>query len=149
MVAANIAVVALTKGLWQAGVLYSAYAKVTVGSAVETGDTWTFTDMLPSEDIQIVGGALYGVAFDTNATPTATVVVGDGTDTDGFLVSKTSGTTKAENIDTETFLLDGALVGGAAKPASTSPVVTLGGTVATAVAAGDFFLRIDYICRGA
>jgi len=148
MVAADIAVTPTQAGRWQAGYIQSAFAKVTIGSAVETGDTWTFTNMLPSEDVEVLSGTLFGVTFDTNATPTATVIIGDGTDVDGFLVSKTSGATKTENVDTETFHLDGLLVGGA-KPASRSPVVTLGGTVATAASSGDFFLQMSYYCRGA
>jgi hypothetical protein len=146
MVAENIAVTPLVKGLWQAGEVYSAYAKITIGSAVETGDTWTLTDMLPSEDIQIVGGNVSGVEMDTNATPTATLVLGDGTDTDGFMASVVAAAPPSGQFNAS---LGGALVGGASKPASTSPVLTLGGTVATAASSGDVFVRIDYLCRGA
>lgn len=145
---ANTNITPTRAGRWQAGYIQSAFAKHTLAGAVASADTFTFQNMLPSNKVQPMTGTLHGVTFDTNATPTGTVVVGDGTDVDGYLVSKTSGTTKAENVDTETFHFDGALMGGA-NPAGRDIVVTAGGTVATAAAAGDFFVELSYYCIGA
>ena len=123
------------------GMVMSSKGKATIGTGVVTADTWTFENMLPNINVLIVGGRISGQEFDTDATPTATVIIGDGTDTDGYLTSKTAGTAQTNGQYYAEF--DGALLGGSAQ-ASVDLVVTLGGTVATAASSGDFFLEVDY-----
>ena len=80
---------------------------------------------------------------DTNATPTATLVVGDGTDADGYLTSKTWGNALGQ------FQMfgDGAIIGTSAH-ASSNVKLTSGGTVATAASSGTVFVEMTYYCSG-
>ena len=150
MVAANINVTStlssragIGRPKWQAGMMYSYKKKYTIAEAVETGDTFTFTDMLPTTAVTILGGRFWGKEFDTDASPTATVIIGDGTDTDGYLASKVSAAGPSGAFLAE---FDGALLG-TASAASDDIVVTLGGTVATAADSGDIWLEVDYLCE--
>jgi hypothetical protein len=147
MVAENIDISTLTvEPRWNAGASYKATASYTLASAVETGDSFTFKNILPSpaDSVQIVSGKLFGQEFDTNASPTATVIVGDGTDTDGYLSSKVSAADANGQFLAE---FDGAFLGGTSQ-ASRDLVVTLGGVVATAASSGTIFIEIEYYCAG-
>lgn len=140
MAAADTAGTILVEPKWQAGMTYEVVGELSIPEAVETGDTWTFTNILPENKVTIVGGSYNGVEFDTNASPTATVIIGDGTDTDGYLESRVGGGAESR----QTFGFDGALLD--ATPASRSVVVTLGGTVATAASSGTATVSIRYYC---
>lgn len=142
MTAADTAGVILVQPRWQAGQVFEVVGQLTIPEAVETGDTWTFTNILPVNSVKIVGGSYNGVEFDTNSSPTATLIIGDGTDTDGYLASRTAG--GAESRLSLSF--DGALLDNA--PASRNVVVTLGGTVGTAASSGTGVVSIRYYCNG-
>lgn len=140
MTAENLAMTLENDPRWIAGQTFTVSAVATIGSAVETGDSWTATDMLPENKVTLVGGKFTG-ELDTDASPTATVIVGDGTDTDGYLASKVAGDGTGQLI----LSFDGALLG-AEGAASRDVVVTLGGTVATAATSGDIRVELTYVC---
>jgi hypothetical protein len=78
---------------WQAGYEYTRTGVYTFSDSVVTADTITWTDFFPplTTGVQLVGFKLWGDELDTHATPTATVIVGDGTDTDAYIKSFTGG----------------------------------------------------------
>ncbi len=143
MVAADTAGTVLTAALWAPGHEYTVTGSLTIPEAVETGDTWTFANMLPHNAVKIVAGEYFGTEFDTNASPTATLIIGDTSDTDGYLASKVAGSANAQLV----FPCDGALLG--VQPATRDVRVTLGGTVATAASTGTGYVRIRYRCSNA
>lgn len=148
MTAENLAmtVVGPTEAPWSLGKQYTRRAYFTVGSAVETGDSWTASNFLPSQDVQIISGMVFGADLDTNASPQATVIVGDGTDTDGYLSSKTAGGGEQNNV----LPFDGALISTyGTPPASRNLTLTLGGTVATAASSGTVWVEATYLCINA
>lgn len=126
---------------WEAGLEYTMVSKVTWATGLVTGDTFVFPTMLPPAGCQIKGGAVWGDEMDTNAAPTATLIVGDGTDTDGYLASKVAGNAPGTLL----FKFDGALLGSTAA-ASQTITATLGGTVATASTAGSLWCEVTYYC---
>lgn len=143
MVAENIEVTSHDIGpRWQAGQVYTVKSQFTIGSAVETGDSWTLSDLLPTNDYQVLSGEVYGAEFDTNSSPTATLIVGDGTDTDGYLTSKVAGSALGQMR----LKFDGALLADGQNPASNDVTLTLGGSVATAASSGTVHVEITYYC---
>jgi len=130
-------------GRWQSGLEYTAVGKYALTGAVVSGDTFTWTDILPANDVQILGFTLYGAELDTNASPTATLIAGDGTDTDAYLASKTPGDANGQMQ----FFGDGAVIG-TSDQASRSVVLTLGGTLGTAASSGTIWIAVRYYCNG-
>lgn len=145
MTAENLAmtIVGPAEAPWSAGQEFTRVAYYDIGSAVETGDSWTATNLLPAQKVQIIAGLSWGADLDTHATPTATTIVGDGTDTDGYLSSKTAGSGEQNIILPH----DGALITTyGTPPASRNLVETLGGTVATAASSGRRWHMVRYLC---
>lgn len=136
---ANYAVVVEPR--WQAGQTYTSVGTITVTEAIESGDTWLITGLLPEDGVQVIGCKVFGIEGDTNASPTATIVVGDGTDADGYVTSRTWGDA---NGQFQAFG-DGALIGSTTQ-ASSNVKVTSGGTVATAASSGKLWVEMTYFC---
>lgn len=138
----------LVAGRWEPGLEYTAVGKYTLAGAVVTGDTYTWTNLLPANGIQILDFRVNGVELDTNASPTATLIVGDATTTNGYLTSKTAGDANGQMQ----FFGDGAFMGlatGVTNATATRNVVgTVGGTVATAASSGDIYVYVRYYCTG-
>jgi len=130
---------------WQPGTIQSSLGTYTLAGSVVTGDTYTFANMLPANDCIVIGFTRWGQELDTNASPTATEIWGDGTDTDAYLTSQVAGNA----IGYELFEGNGALIGVSTAPASRNVVGTVGGTVATAAATGTIFVRVTYLCTSA
>lgn len=125
---------------WIAGATFTVAAYYTLAGAVSSGDTFTASDMLPSNKVTIVDGGWTG-ELDTNASPTGTLIIGDGTDTDGYMASKVAGDATGQlNLK-----FDGALIG-TESAASRNIVSTLGGTVATAASSGTVRKYVTYVC---
>lgn len=130
---------------WQAGHEYTVLGYYTIGAAIAAADTITWTDALPPlvNAIKPIQFVLWGAELDTNASPTATVIVGDGTDTDAYLASKTAGDANGQMQ----FFGDGALFSSAVGTvAGRNIVLTIGGTVATAAATGTVWIALRYNC---
>jgi hypothetical protein len=131
---------------WQAGMEYTAVGYYTLGGAVSSGDTFTWTNLIPAITgtlpVRIMDFRVWGKEMDTNATPTATLIAGDGTDTDGYVASTTWGDATGQYQ----MFGDGALIGDDAQ-ASDDVVLTLGGTVATAASSGTVWVAVRYYCQ--
>ena len=127
--------------LWTPGQTYTVGAYWTINDTLETGDTFTASSILPSQKVTIVGGRVYGKEADTNASATGTIIVGDGTDTDGYLASQVWG--GAESTFDAPF--NGALMG-TESAAGRNIVLTLGGTVATGATSGRIGVEVTYLC---
>lgn len=131
---------------WAAGQEFTAIGSYAWPDSVVTGDTVTWNDLFPAGGVTVLDVSLVSVELDTNATPTATAVVGDGSDTDAFILSfipgvNTTGNTKIIAPG------DGALIG-TTLSAATDVVLTIGGTVATAASSGTTWVKVRYYCSG-
>lgn len=133
------------KARWQAGEEFSFLGYYTLGGAIASGDTITWSDILPplNNPVQLLDFEIYGKELDTDASPTGTLIVGDGTDTDAYLTSKTAGDANGQMQ----FSGDGASMG---QKITTSRdiVATVGGTVATAASSGTVWVKGRYYCVG-
>lgn len=135
-------------GKYSPGTVQVALGKYALTGAVVSGDTYTWSSILPTNGITILDFKIYGAELDTDASPTATLKIGDGTDDDGYLTSKTAGDATGQMK----FSGDGAFIGkstGATGATATSNVIgTVGGTVATAATTGTIWIAITYYCYG-
>lgn len=127
---------------WKTGETYTVKAQTVVSGTITNTDTFTISDILPAGWKNVVSVRHYGGEYDTNASPTTTITIGDGTDPDGWLTAKTAGVT-ATGISQIILEGDGALIGTAVD--DTDLVVTLGGTVATA-GTPTVFTEVTYVC---
>lgn len=126
---------------WEPGKTFTVLAYYALTGAVASGDTFTATNMLPAQKVEVISGKLFGKEMDTHASPTGTVIVGDGTDTDAYLASQVWGSANQQfHAD-----FDGAVLG-TTNAASRNIVSTLGGTVATAASSGTVWKEVTYVC---
>ncbi len=132
------------EGRWQAGMQYEALGSYTLGGAIVTADTITWSNILPANDVQVMDFEFYGAELDTNGSPTGTLIVGDGTTTNGYLTSKVCGSANQQ------FFVkgDGAFIG-ASTQSGRNIVATVGGTLATAASSGTVYVRVRYYCNAA
>jgi hypothetical protein len=121
---------------------YTAVGKYALAGAIVTGDTITWSSILPANDVQVLGFKIFGKELDTDASPTATLIVGDGTDTDGYLASKTAGDATGQMQ----FIGDGAIIG-TSDQVGRDIIATVGGTVATAATTGTVWVEVTYYCN--
>lgn len=142
---------------YAAGMLYSVDFEYSLGGAVVTGDTYTTpADALPDNGITIVDTQLIMVPLDTNATPTATISVGDSGSATRFINAAQAGSATATQvtrfINQAQGLTSGVVSSGSGYiyTAGTSPrlIVTVGGVVATAQTTGVIRFRVSYYCSG-
>lgn len=131
---------------WEPGHEFTTLSKYTIAATVLTGDVYTFANMLPPLNlaVQLLSVEFYGVELDTNSSPTATLVLGDGTTTNAYLTSKTAGNAVFQLH----YVGDGANIG-TVITVSRNIVATVGGTVATGQTSGDVFCKVRYRCVGA
>lgn len=144
---------------WSPGSVQSVEFQYTLAGAVVTGDSYTTpANALPSNGFRILEVEVLSPELDTNATPTATFVVGDTSDDNRFIDAAPAGvngiTTSNYQMSTKINIAQG-LTSGVVSTGSnylyasgTSPQLkmTVGGTVATAQTAGTIRLRVTYQC---
>lgn len=109
----------------------------TLGGAIASGDTITFSGILGKGEKRIIGFRYYGIELDTNASPTATLIAGSEGDDNGFLTSKTAG---GAIIGQLIFFGDGALIDTITDDENV--ILTVGGTVATAASDGTLYVEV-------
>lgn len=119
---------------------HTAKGKYTLGGAIASADTITFTGLLGKGKKEIVGFKYFGIELDTNASPTGTIIVGTESDDNGLLTSKVAGNANAQLI----YLGDGALVDTITDDENL--IITVGGTVATAASSGTLYVEV--VVRG-
>lgn len=143
---------------YEPGQLYSIDFEYSIGATVVTGDNYsTPSGALPTNGIRIVDTLLIMTALDTNATPTATISVGDSGSATRFINAANAGsaTTNAQLhlfINRAQVLTNGVVTSGSGYlyGSNTTPIitVTVGGTVATAATTGVVRLRVSFYCTG-
>ncbi len=132
---------------WVPGQICSSLGTVTFTGSATTGDTGTIAGMVPANNgVKHLGVTVFGTKLDAHETAaTATLEVGDGTDVDAYLDAGLAGR-DGPAADQLVLEGDGVLIGTTTTPASTSIVITLGGTVATAASGGVLKVRYWYLC---
>ena len=132
------------EGRYEPGHEYTAIGSYTLVGAITNADTITWTNLLPAyyAGIQILAVTRWGQELDTNASPSLVEILGDGSDTDGYITSATSGDATGQFQR----LGDGALIGTA--PASRNAVLTTSGSLGTAASTGTVWVAIRYYCKG-
>jgi len=139
------------------GQLYSIDFEYTLLGAAVTGDTYTTPTLsMPDNGITIVDTQLIMVPLDTNATPTATISVGDSGSATRFVNAAQAGDAYATQVTRTINQAQGFTAGvvtsgtGYIYTAGTDIrfIVTLGGTVATAASTGVIRLRVSFYCSG-
>lgn len=144
---------------WSPGMIQMVEFQYTLAGAVITGDSYTTpADALPDNGIRILEVEILSPELDTNATPTATFVVGDSDDDNRFISAAPAGvngiTTTNYQMSTKINIAQG-LTSGVVSTGSnylyasgTAPrlKMTVGGTVATAQTAGTIRMKVTYQC---
>lgn len=139
------------------GQLYSIDFEYSLLGGVVTADTWTTpSGGMPDNGITIVDTQLIMVPLDTNATPTATISVGDSGSATRFISAAQAGDAYATQVTRTINQVQGFTSGvvtsgtGYIYTAGSDPrfIVTLGGTVATAATSGVIRLRVSFYCSG-
>ena len=131
---------------WCSGYEYTAVGSYALGGAIASADTITWTTLLPQyNDVQILGLRFWGQELDTNASPTGTIIIGDGTTTNNYLESLVCGNTAAAPAQLD--LAGNGVVIGASTYASKNIVATIGGTIGTAASSGTVWVSVRYYCQ--
>lgn len=137
------------KPRWSPGATFTAAAYGTFSGTVASGDTLTISDLVPTNGFTVSEVKVWGGPLDTDASPTATLVVGDGTDTDFYVASKVP----AGITDTGQMIIFGDGVGVRASagtyPASGNVVLTVGGTMGTGGSSPVVNITVTYVCDDA
>ncbi len=142
---------------YEPGQLYSIDFEYTLAGAVVTADSYTTpSGALPSNGIRIVDTQLIMPALDTNATPTATISVGDSGSATRFINAAQAGSATATQlarfINQAQGLTSGVVSSGSgylyAQGTDPRIIVAVGGVVATAQTTGTIRLRVSFYCSG-
>lgn len=117
----------------------------TLGAEIEDTDTITWTGILGKGDKQIVAFRVYGVELDTNATPTATFVVGTEDDDNGLLTTKGGAVGLQNSLAGQlSYFGDGDLVG----TITNDENIILKMTAATATGASSGKIFVEAVLKG-
>ena len=140
---------------WQSGLEFTSYGYYSIGAAVAQNDTITFTDIIPAGGVEIIDVELLLPALDTNATPTATVILGDSNDDNRFIDSVYAGwnNTKISHLKfgpNVASTSSGAIATGSGYryTAKASLILKINAAVATAASSGFVGLAVRYRCSG-
>jgi hypothetical protein len=137
------------------GEQYSIDFEYSLLGAVVTGDTYTTpANAFPTNGFRIIDTQLIMVPLDTNATPTATISVGDSGSATRFINGAQAGNATATQVTRWINQAQGLTAGvvssgvGYLYGTGTNPrlIVTVGGTVATAQTTGVIRLRVTFFC---
>ncbi len=125
----------------EVGQQFNAVGKYTFGTEVEDTDTITWTNLLPNNSSKVVGFKVYGTELDTNATPTATFTIGDGTDPDGYLTTKGGAVGLQNSLAGQLIYFgDGALM--FTDVSSRDVVLTMTAATATGASSGTIYVEV-------
>lgn len=122
---------------------YKVTGYYTFGAEVETTDTITWADIIPASGARVIGGKVWGVELDSNATPTATFIIGDGSDTDGYLNTKGGAVGLQNSLAGQlAYFFDGALLG-TTVTTNNDVVLTMTAATATGASSGTIWIELD------
>lgn len=139
---------------FEPGELYSIDFEYTLGGAVVTGDSYTTPSGALPGGIRIIDTQLIMPPLDTNATPTATISVGDSGSGTRFINAAQAGSATATQvsrwINQAQGLTSGVVSSGSGYlyAVGTTPqiIALVGGVVATAQTTGTIRLRVSFYC---
>lgn len=125
----------------------TAVGKRTFAAGIANTDTITITGaggLFPAtRKIKILGGRVWGIEVDTNASPTGTFTVGTAADPDGFLKTKGLGVGLQNSLAGQLFYeFDGDLIG--TEISATDLIATITAAVATSATSGDLWFEVDF-----
>lgn len=125
----------------------SGVGKRTFAAGIANTDTITITGaggLFPrNRKIRILGGRVWGIEVDTNATPTGLFTIGTAADADGFLTSKGLAVGLQNSLAGQlNYVFDGELIGTTIDP--TDLILTVTAAVATSATSGDLWFQVDY-----
>jgi len=111
--------------------------------ALANTDTITWTNAFPATgDWMVVDMEFIAPELDTNATPTGTFIIGDGTDTDAYLVTKGMGVALSNSLPGQlSYFGDGASINTIIRNNLTNVVLTVNAAVATGATTGVIQLK--------
>lgn len=135
-----------TVSRWAAGQTFTAIGTYTLVGAIANADTITWTSLIPAGGVEVQQVNFYGVELDTDASPTATVDVGDGSDADGFIDGVSVGLAAA-GANQILAKGNGSKIG-TVYTSATDVVATISAAVATAASSGDVRVEVIYNCVG-
>lgn len=130
---------------WSAGAEYTAIGSYTFAAEVANGDTITWADLIP-KGAEVVDVTYYGVELDTDASPTGTINIGDGTDVDGFIDGASIGLAAA-GANQVIAKSNGEKLG-TTYTTATDVKLTVASAVATAASSGNVYVAVRYNCVG-
>lgn len=130
---------------WDAGQQYTSVGTYALAGALVAADTITWDNLIP-KGAQVLDVSWVSPELDTNASPTATISVGDGTDADGFMLAFSVGIAAASLTYVATGG-NGATIGSTYSSA-TDVVATVASAVATGATSGTIFVKVTYNCVG-
>jgi hypothetical protein len=146
---------------WDAGSILMARAYYDLNSvAIANNDTITATNIIPANGVEILEIFVSHPELDTNASPTGTYNLGDGTTAARFISSAplgvagvtTTGFQLRSGINIATTTSSGVIATGAGyRYTGTSPaslVLTVNAALATAATSGVIHLLVMYRCVG-
>jgi len=121
--------------------------KFDLTGALASGDTITFSNVFPQLGTFVVRNFRYESGrLDTNTSPTAFFTIGDGTDADGYLTTRTPTFSLLTGaVGRVSYEGDGACLdvkpGDSGAPASRDVVITFTASPATAATTGTIYVR--------
>lgn len=132
------------------GQQYTCVGTYTLSGALVAADTITWTNILPKGKFKIVTGRYYSPELDTHASPTGTIIIGDGTDTDAYLTTTNVGlpAQAPANGLPLSIGMDGASIGTTFGSTTSlrNVVLTVVGVMATSVTSGT--IRVEFVIEG-
>ena len=128
----------------EVGEVVTAMGTYDLAGALVNADTITWPGLLPKNgDYQIQSMRFWAPELDTNATPTGTIIIGDGTDTDAYLTTINIGLPAVAPANGSQLNYNGN--GASIRTNITTPVpdvvLTVTGVVATGATSGTIFVE--------
>ena len=129
------------------GAQYVATGTYALTGALVENDTITWSNFFPPGKFKLVDFVFWAPELDTNASPTGTAIIGDGTDTDAYLTTKNIGKPAQlpANGSQLVYRGDGASIG-TSFTGLRDVVLTVNAAVATGATSGT--LRIMAVIEG-
>lgn len=117
-----------------------------LSGALANADTITWTDIFPDKDVTVLSVKTITPDLDTNASPTGTYTVGDGTDVDGYIAGgKLNIPTGTDDPALGVTEGQGALIGTTIS-GKRNIVLTVDAAVATGATSGTVTVEATYYC---
>ena len=132
------------------GQQYWCVGTYTLSGALANADTITWTNLFPKGKFKIVKGLFSTPELDTNASPTGTAIIGDGTTTNAYMTTKNLGlaATAPANGQDIVYSMRGASIGTTFGSTTSlrNVVLTINGVMATSATTGT--IEVAFLIEG-